>query len=255
MIKTLKQHQFLFRELVKRDFRQKYKKTTLGVIWSILNPLAEFLVLMLIFKNIFSRNTPHYTIYMLVGILNYTYFNNATHTGMQSFLNNAGIIQKIKVPTWIFPLSKNVSALFNFFITLVLLIPFMIYDHMGFTWKLVFLIYPIVLLFFFNLGVSFILASLYVFFKDVQYFYSIFCRLLYFCCAVFWYYTSMSETRKKLLHINPVYDFIYYSRTVIIHKQIPTMFDHLVLLGYTVLFLVIGLLIYHFNKNKFVYYL
>lgn len=131
MIKTLKQHQFLFRELVKRDFRQKYKKTTLGVIWSILNPLAEFLVLMLIFKNIFSRNTPHYTIYMLVGILNYTYFNNATHTGMQSFLNNAGIIQKIKVPTWIFPLSKNVSALFNFFITLVLLIPFMIYDHMG----------------------------------------------------------------------------------------------------------------------------
>ena len=113
MIKTLKQHQFLFRELVKRDFRQKYKKTTLGVIWSILNPLAEFLVLMLIFKNIFSRNTPHYTIYMLVGILNYTYFNNATHTGMQSFLNNAGIIQKIKVPTWIFPLSKNVSALFN----------------------------------------------------------------------------------------------------------------------------------------------
>ena len=221
MIKTLKQHQFLFRELVKRDFRQKYKKTTLGVIWSILNPLAEFLVLMLIFKNIFSRNTPHYTIYMLVGILNYTYFNNATHTGMQSFLNNAGIIQKIKVPTWIFPLSKNVSALFNFFITLVLLIPFMIYDHMGFTWKLVFLI----------------------------------CRLLYFCCAVFWYDTSMSETRQKLLHINPVYDFIYYSRTVIIHKQIPTMFDHLILLGYTVLFLVIGLLIYHFNKNKFVYYL
>lgn len=183
MIKTLKQHQFLFRELVKRDFRQKYKKTTLGFIWSILNPLAEFLVLMLIFKNLFSRNTPHYTIYMLVGILTYSYYSNASQTGMQSFLGNAGIIQKIKVPTWIFPLSKNVSALFNFFITLILLIPFMIYDHMGFTWKLVFLIYPIILMFFFNLGVSMILASLYVFFKDIQYFYNIFCRLLYFCCA------------------------------------------------------------------------
>ena len=99
MIKTLKQHQFLFRELVKRDFRQKYKKTTLGFIWSILNPLAEFLVLMLIFKNLFSRNTPHYTIYMLVGILTYSYYSNASQTGMQSFLGNAGIIQKIKVPT------------------------------------------------------------------------------------------------------------------------------------------------------------
>ena len=255
MIKTLKQHQFLFRELVKRDFRQKYKKTTLGFIWSILNPLAEFLVLMLIFKNLFSRNTPHYTIYMLVGILTYSYYSNASQTGMQSFLGNAGIIQKIKVPTWIFPLSKNVSALFNFFFTLFLLIPFMIYDHMGFTWKLGFLIYPIILMFFFNLGVSMILASLYVFFKDIQYFYSIFCRLLYFCCAVFWYDTSMSETAQKILHINPIYAFIYYSRMVIIHQQNPTLYDNLVLLGYTILFLGLGILIYSCNKGKFVYYL
>ena len=170
-------------------------------------------------------------------------------------LFRSGIIQKIKVPTWIFPLSKNVSALFNFFITLILLIPFMIYDHMGFTWKLVFLIYPIILMFFFNLGVSMILASLYVFFKDIQYFYNIFCRLLYFCCAVFWYDTSMSETAQKILHINPIYDFIYYSRMVIIHQQIPTLFDHLVLLGYTILFLGLGILIYRCNKDKFVYYL
>ena len=255
MIKTLKHHQFLFRELVKRDFRQKYKKTTLGFIWSILNPLAAFLVFMLIFKNLFSRNTPHYTIYMLVGILTYSYYSNASQTGMQSFLGNAGIIQKIKVPTWIFPLSKNVSALFNFFITLILLIPFMIYDHMGFTWKLVFLIYPIILMFFFNLGVSMILASLYVFFKDIQYFYNIFCRLLYFCCAVFWYDTSMSETAQKILHINPIYDFIYYSRMVFFFFFFFLLFVHLVLLGYTILFLGLGILIYRCNKDKLVYYL
>ena len=85
--------------------------------------------------------------------------------------------------------------------------------------------------------------------------YNIFCRLLYFCCAVFWYDTSMSETAQKILHINPIYDFIYYSRMVIIHQQIPTLFDHLVLLGYTILFLGLGILIYRCNKDKFVYYL
>ncbi|MGN1225512.1 MAG: ABC transporter permease [Ruminococcus sp.] len=255
MIKTLKKYKFLFGELVKRDFRQKYKKTTLGVIWSVLNPLAEFLILMMIFKNLFGRTTPHYTVYMLIGILTYSYFSNATTSGMQSFLSNGAIIQKIKLPIWLFPLSKNVSALINFFITLILLIPFMIIDGVPFTWKLIFLVIPIVLLFFMNYGISLILASLYIFFKDVQYFYSIFCRLLYFCCAVFWYDTSLSEQGQKLLHINPVYDFISYSRSIIIHAQIPSLIDHLVLIAYTVAMLLIGFLVYHYNKEKFVFYL
>ncbi|MDO4156595.1 MAG: ABC transporter permease, partial [Oscillospiraceae bacterium] len=230
-------------------------KTTLGVIWSVLNPLAEFLILMMIFKNLFGRTTPHYTIYMLVGILTYGYFSNATTSGMQSFLSNAAIIQKIKLPIWLFPLSKNVSALINFFITLILLIPFMIIDGVAFTWKLIFLIVPIILLFLMNYGISLILASLYIFFKDVRYFYSIFCRLLYFCCAVFWYDTSLSEQGQKLLHINPIYDFITYSRSIIIHAQIPSLIDHLILIAYTVGLLLIGFLIYHYNKEKFVFYL
>ena len=106
-----------------------------------------------------------------------------------------------------------------------------------------------------NYGISLILASLYVFFKDVQYFYSIFCRLLYFCCAVFWYDTSLSEQGQKMLHINPVYDFISYSRSIIIHAQIPSLIDHLVLIAYTVAMLLIGFLVYHYNKEKFVFYL
>jgi ABC-2 type transport system permease protein len=213
------------------------------------------MILMLIFKNLFGRDTPHYTIYMLVGILNYTYFSNATTSGMQSFLNNAGIIQKIKLPIWIFPLSKNVSALINFFITLVLLVLFMFIDHIVFTWKLIFLVIPIVLLFIMNYGISLILASMYIFFKDVQYFYHIFCRLLYFCCAIFWYDTSLSETGQKLLRLNPIYDFITYYRSIIISAQIPSLSTHLILLGYSVAFLLIGMLVYNRNKNKFVFYL
>lgn len=255
MIKVLKKYNFLFKELVKRDFRQKYKKTSLGIIWSILNPLAEFAVLMLIFNNVFRRDTPHFTTYMLTGILVYSYFNNATSSGMHSFLYNAGIIQKIKLPIWLFPLSKNVSATITFLINLLLLIPFMIADHVPFTWKIVFLVYPLLVMLCMNVGVSLIMASLYVFFKDTQYFYGIFCRLLYFGCAIFWYDTALSEKGQMILKINPIYDFITYFRSILIYGEIPSLMIHLYLLGFSLLMLGIGVLVYRCNKNKFIFYL
>lgn len=255
MIKTLKKYRYLLARLVQRDFIQKYKKTSLGVLWSVLSPLCEFAVLMLIFKNIFGRDMPHFTIYMLIGVLSYNYYSGATTSGMQSFLFNAGIMQKIKLPTWLFPLSKNISATINFLITSVILVVYMFIDRLPPNINMIWLLYPFVLFFFFNLGVSLILASLYVFFKDVQYLYQIFNRLLYFCCAVFWTPDRLSTEGQKMLMINPVYDFISYGRSIILYGEVPSMEHHLILLGYTVLVMVLGVIIYYCNRKKFVFYL
>lgn len=255
MITTLKKYRFLLSRLVRRDFIQKYKKTAFGILWSIFNPLCEFFILMLVFKNIFGRDTPHYTSYVIIGVLIYNYYTNATIQGMESLLYNANIMNKIKLPTWLFPLSKNISATLNFFITCIVMIVFMIVDHVAFTWKLTLLIYPIILLFFFNLGISFVLSSIYVFFKDVSYFYHIFNKLLYYCCAIFWTVDRFSESARHFMIVNPVYDFILYVRTIIIDGQIPSIELHLILLAYSVLLFGIGLIIYHCNKNKFIFYL
>ncbi len=255
MIKTLRKYHYLFSRLVQRDFIQKYKKTSLGILWSVISPLCELAIMMFIFKNLFGRNKPHYTIYMFIGILSYNYYNNATTTGMQSFLSNAGIMQKIKLPNWLFPLSKNVSAMLNFLITCAIMIVFIAVDHLKVRWTIILLLYYFILFFFFNLGVSLILASMYVFFKDVQYLYHIFNRLLYFCCAIFWTTDHMSERAQQLMLINPVYDFILYGRMIIINGEVPSLMLHLILLGYTVLVMLIGILVYRCNRNKFVFYL
>lgn len=255
MIKTLKKYRFLLSRLIKRDFIQKYKKTTFGVLWSVLNPLFEFFTLMLIFQNMFGRDTPHFTTYLIIGVLIYSFYTNATTQGMQSFLFNSSIINKIKLPIWLFPLSKNISAGLNFLITCLVMVLFMFIDNITFTWNLLFLLYPFVLLFFFNLGVSMILATMFVFFKDTSYLYNIFNRLLYFCCAIFWTVDRFPENAQKYLMINPVYDFILYTRTVIIDGVIPGMDLHLILLGYTLAVTLIGLLVYNCNKKKFIFYL
>lgn len=255
MIKALKDYRFLLSRLIKRDFIQKYKKTALGIIWSVMNPLCELMILMLVFKNIFGRDTPYYTTYVIIGILTFNYYTNATTQGMGSLLSNSGIINKIKLPTWLFPVSKNISATMDFLITCVVMVLFILLDHIAITWKMLLLVYPYVLMFFFNLGVSLILSCLYVFFKDTSYLFHIFNRLLYYCCAIFWTVERFPEKGQALLKFNPVYDFIFYTRTIIIDGNIPGMDIHLIMLAYTVVALVIGLVVYHLNKNKFIFYI
>lgn len=110
IILKLKKNQFLFEELVKRDFKQKYKRTVLGMGWSLLSPLITLLVLNVIFSNFFGQRIPHYTIYLFCGNLLVSYFTESTNSGMNSLMANAGIFSKVNVPKYIFLLSKNISS-------------------------------------------------------------------------------------------------------------------------------------------------
>jgi len=107
---NIKKHQFLFEELVKRDFKQKYKRTVLGMGWSLLSPLLQLLVMSLVFKQFFGRNMEHYTIYLFCGSLVFSYFKESTTTGMNALMDNRGIISKVNIPKYLFLLSKNVSS-------------------------------------------------------------------------------------------------------------------------------------------------
>ena len=114
MLEKLKRHQFLFEELVKRDFAKKYKRTILGMAWSILAPLMNLLIMWLVFSNFFGNNVDHYVVYLFAGQLIFSYFTDATNLGMNSLLMNAGIFTKVNVPKYLFLFSQNVSSLINF---------------------------------------------------------------------------------------------------------------------------------------------
>lgn len=139
----LMKYQFLFEELVKRDFKKKYKRTVLGMVWSVLSPLLTLLVMRIVFTQFFGRNMAHYTTYLFCGNLVFSYFSESTSQGMTSLMGNAGIFTKVNVPKYLFLFSKNIQTLINFCLTLCVFFVFCILDQITFTWRFILLLYPI----------------------------------------------------------------------------------------------------------------
>lgn len=254
MMTSFRQHQFLFEELVKRDFKQKYKRTVLGMGWSILSPLLTLLVMRLVFTQFFGRSMAHYTTYLFAGNLMYAYYREATTGGMNALMANAHIFTKINVPKYFFLLTKNVSAVINFGLTLLVFLVFAWFDGVGFTWKFLLLIYPILCLTLLNIGVGLILSALYVFFRDIQYLYDVFTLLLMYCSAIFYTVEAYPTHIQQLFMLNPLYCAIRYVRLIVLDGVIPTWQHHLLLAGFAGLFLLIGGLIYKAKNHKFLYY-
>jgi len=251
---TLKQYSFLFTELVSRDFKKKYKRTVLGMAWSVLNPLLMLLVMWLVFSNMFGSNIPYYTTYLFCGNLIYNWFSESTGQGMTSLIDNAEIFTKVNVPKYLFLFSKNVQTIINFGITLCVFFVFCALDHIPFTWKFFTLFYPIVCLMVFNIGTGLILSALYVFFRDIQYLWSVFTMLLMYMSAIFYSIDSFSPTIQKLFLLKPVYLYIRYFRKVVIDGVIPSVWFHLLALGYALVVFGIGALIYKKKNHEFLYY-
>lgn len=254
ILEMLKKHQFLFEELVKRDFKEKYKRTVLGMAWSILSPLLTLLVMKVVFTQFFGRNTPFYTTYLFSGNLVMAFFKESTRGGMHSLMGNAKIFSKINIPKYLFIFSRNVSALVNFLIILVVYFFFCALDGITFGFHMLLLCYPILCLVIFNLGIGMILSAMYVFFRDTQYLYDVFLTLLTYLSAIFYKIDGFSPTAQKLFMLNPVFCYIKYFRLVVIDGAIPTLGYHLLCAFYAVFALSIGFLVYKKNNHKFLYY-
>ena len=244
----------MLEELVKRDFKQKYKRTVLGMFWSVLNPLLTLLVMRLVFTNFFGRNAQYYTTYIFAGNLMFSYFKEQTNGGMQSLMANAHIFTKINVPKYMFLLSKSVSAIINFGVTLVIFFLFVIIDGVPFHWSVFAIIYPIIMITAFNLGVGMILSALFVFFRDTQYLYDVFTLLLMYMSAIFYYVDNFPAWVQRIFLLNPVYVAIQYVSIVVIDGNLPSLAYHTLLIIYAVVALVLGSLIYKKYNHKFLYY-
>ncbi|NMK39096.1 ABC transporter permease [Megasphaera elsdenii] len=253
--KRFKKNQFLFEELVKRDFKQKYKRTILGMGWSVLSPLLTLLVLKLVFGFYFGRHIEHYTIYLFCGNLLFSYFKESTTTGMNSLMSNASIFSKINVPKYLFLFSKNISTLINFGLTMIIFFIFVFLDDISYGPHFLMLVFPVFCLILFNLGMGLILSALFVFFRDISYLYSIFTMLLMYMSAIFYDINIVPERFRFLFYFNPIYCYIEYFRNIVIQAEIPSLLYHALCLGYGILAFSIGCLIYKKKNHKFLYYI
>lgn len=254
MIEKIKKYQFLFEELVKRDFKKKYKRTNLGMLWSVLSPLMHLLVMATVFTQFFGRDTPHYVIYVFCGNVVFSFYTEATKGGMASIMGNAGIFTKVNVPKYLFLLSKNVQSLINFLLIMVVFFLFVAVDGLPFTWKFICLLYPVACLILYNIGLGMVLASMFVFFRDTQYLYDIFTQLLMYMSAIFYTIDRYSPLVQKCFLLNPLYLFITYFREIVINGVIPSLTVHLLILLYSLIVFGVGCWAYKKYNTRFLYY-
>ena len=252
--KKLESYRFLFTELVKRDFKKKYKRTALGMLWSILSPLLNVLVLLMVFKNFFGRTEPHFIIYIFSGTLVMSFYTECTQGCMRALMANAAIFTKINVPKALFLLSKSVQSFINFGLTLAVYFVFCVCDHITFGVHCFAVLYPICMLLVFSIGVGMVLSALFVFFRDIEYLYGIFLLLLNYISAIFYPVSIIPEEFRNLFYLNPVYVFIYYFRVVMIDCAIPPLWLHLLLAAYSILAIVFGCMVYKRFNHEFLYY-
>ena len=254
MIGRFVRYRFLFEELVKRDFKKKYKGTWLGVGWSVLSPLLMLGVMKLVFTQFFGGAVPHYTTYLFCGLLVFNWFSESTGGGMRSLYGNAAIFTKVNVPKYLFLFAGNVQTLINFALTLIVFFLFCLLDRVTFTWRFVLLLYPIATLLLFNVGIGMILSALFIFFRDMDYLWRVFIQLLMYGSAIFYTVDKMPENLQTLFAFNPVYRHIAYVREVVLSGAIPSLATHLALAGFALAVFLIGAFMYKRYNTRFLYY-
>ena len=178
----------------------------------------------------------------------------ALGVSVRDLMGNAGIFTKVNVPKYLFLFSKNVQTLINFGLTLCVFFVFCVLDGITFTWKFICLLYPICCLVLFNVGVGLILSAMFVFFRDIQYLWSVFTQLLMYMSAIFYTIDSYSYTVQCLFLLNPLYLFIRYFRKIVIEATIPTIWFHLLMLADVIIVFGIGCWMYKKYNTRFLYY-
>ncbi len=242
------------KQLISRDFKSRYKRTFLGVLWSMLSPLFTFTAQAVVFSFLLKRRE-HYISYLITGNIVFHFFKDATSQGMHALSGNSGIIANINIKKDYFIISKNISCFINFLLTWIIMCVILIADKMPFHLNFFFLLYPTVCLFFMNLGIGYILSTLQTFFNDTEYFYNIFTSILVYFSAIFYNIESFPEKYRVLFFYNPVYPYIHYYRAIIINNTIPGLCESLFCLMYAIIFMCFGMASYRINNNRFAYYL
>lgn len=253
---NFKKYSFLLQQLVNRDFKVKYKRSVLGVVWSLLYPLLTMAVMAVVFSNVFKMSTPgvSYLAYLLSGLVMFNYFSEASNLAMSSVVANFGLLNKIYIPKYIFPLSKCLFVGINFLLSLIPLYIVLFATGTGICIYHVFLPYVFLCLFIFTLGVGLTLAAVSVFLRDMFYIYGIIIMLWTYLTPLMYDINMISARLQPFLKLNPLYHYVNFARQIILYHRMPTPFTWITCLASSVFVLIVGVIIFRKTQDKFIYY-
>ncbi len=252
VVLSLSKYSFLIRQLVSRDFKTKYKRSVLGMLWSFLNPLLTMSIQYVVFSTIFQSTIPNFVVYLLSGIICFNFFNEATSMCLMSIIGNATLINKVYVPKYIYPFSRTISSTVNLLLSLVPLLIMMLITRTPITPAVLLLPFALVMLFFFSYGIGLILATMMVFFRDTQFLWGIFSMLLMYLTPIFYPESIIPARFLPIYRLNPINRVITFIRTLLIDGISPEPIAYLECLLLCLIPFLIGVLIFRRNQDKFV---
>lgn len=245
-------YSFLLKQLVSRDFKNKYKRSVLGMAWSFLNPLLTMCVQYLVFSTLFKSDTPNYPVYLLTGILFFNYLNEAVSQGMISITGNAQLIKKVYIPKYLFPVSKTLSSLVNFLLSFVPLFLVIILTGTRFHLSLLLLVFDVLCLVAFVTGLVLVMATAMTFFQDTQFLWSVFSMIWMYLTPVFYPESIIPAKYLTVYRMNPMYQFISFARTCIIDGVSPDPAAYVKCIVCAGAMLLLGIVVFKKKQDKFV---
>lgn len=242
----------LLDELVSRDIKIKYRKSILGVLWTLLNPLLMMTVLAIVFSNLFKFDIENFPLYLLSGQIVFNFYNDATTSSMTSVIGNAALIKKVYVPKYMFVLSRVFSSFINLLASVTALMLVMIAMRAELHWTVMLSVIPLVLLVLLSLGIGLILASVTVKFRDVEHLYSVFTTALMYLTPVIYPMSILPEWLYQVVMLNPLTNILLMFRDVMIYNTLFSPMSFVLAVVETMSFLIIGLYIFYKNQDQFI---
>ncbi|MBQ6218259.1 MAG: ABC transporter permease [Methanosphaera sp.] len=252
-ISNFNKYKSLLSELVRRDVKKKYRNSVLGVLWSFLDPLFSMIVMTIVFSTIFKR-VPNYPVYYLSGGLALTLFSSGSTQAMKSMISSASIWKSIYVPKYLYVLSSVLSNFITYLLSLVILFILMAVLHVPFTIYIIFASLPIFILILLTFGAGLIMATLNVFFRDMQHLYSVLMMILMYATPIFYPPDVLPAKFRFIQTYNPVCQIVFCLRDCFLYGKLYGLYNILYPTVCAIIFVTVGLLLLNKYQDRFILY-
>ncbi len=249
-------YRFLLQNLISRDIKVKYRRSALGIAWSVLNPLFMMLVMYAVFSFFFRYDIENFAVYLLCGQLMFTFFNESTSNAMASVLVSSALIKKVYVPKYIFPLEKVCFSFINMLFSLVALLLVMIITGADFHLITPLALLPMVCLFLFSLGVGLFLSSAAVYFRDIMHFWTILTMALSYMTPIFYPESLLHESViANFYRLNPLYWYVITFREIVLYGNMPSLIQISACIICAIISLIVGTYTFKKSQDNFILYI
>lgn len=254
-ISAFSNYWFLMGQMISRDFKIKYKRSALGVLWSFLNPLLTMAVQYLVFSTLFKSSIPYYPVYLLSGIICYSYFCEGAGNGLLSITGNTSLLTKVYIPKYIFPVSRTLSSGINFILSLIPLFAVAAISGLPITEAYLLLPFVFLCLLMLIIGFALMLGTMMVFFRDIQFLWTVIVMMIVYATPIFYPETILPLNLLPFFKLNPLYHVIRLFRYVLLRNFTLEPVAYVYCFLICAIPLLFGLFVFKKNQDKFLLYL